>query len=224
MALRSSTFVKSLVLTLALSLVGVAPVLAEPANLSMLKQQLKQYHDSGKYIKEFSEVTQKADQFILQQARQNKNRQALAIILDIDETSLSNYHSMIENDFSGNFELFHKAVLKGDAPAFKPMLKLYNDALKNDVKVFFITGRTESERTVTVKNLCKAGYKNWSGLYLRNANDNKLSAAVYKTRIRSQLSQKGYKIIASIGDQVSDFKGGYTLRGFKLPNPYYYIP
>jgi hypothetical protein len=27
-----------------------------------------------------------------------------------------------------------------------------------------------------------------------------------------------------LGDQNSDLTGGYAERGFKLPNPYYYLP
>jgi hypothetical protein len=31
-------------------------------------------------------------------------------------------------------------------------------------------------------------------------------------------------VIVNVGDQWSDLRGGYALRGFKLPNPMYTIP
>jgi len=35
---------------------------------------------------------------------------------------------------------------------------------------------------------------------------------------------QGYDILLTIGDQYSDLKGGYADKGFKLPNPMYYLP
>ena len=35
---------------------------------------------------------------------------------------------------------------------------------------------------------------------------------------------KLYHIIATIGDQASDLAGGHAECGFKIPNPFYFIP
>jgi hypothetical protein len=49
----------------------------------------------------------------------------------------------------------------------------------------------------------------------------------YKSATRKLIEEgqdDGYRIIANIGDQISDLEGGYAKRCFKVPNPFYYIP
>ena len=38
------------------------------------------------------------------------------------------------------------------------------------------------------------------------------------------LVEQGYTILLTIGDQESDLAGGFAERGFKLPNPVYFLP
>ena len=73
--------------------------------------------------------------------------------------------------------------------------------------------------------LKQAGYTSWKKLYLEPTNykQHHKSAIPYKSSIRKKIQNKGYRIIFSMGDQISDFEGGYTEKGFKLPNPYYLI-
>ena len=114
-------------------------------------------------------------------------------------------------------------MLAADAPAIKPMLQFYDDALKRGVTIFFVTGRHESVRLATIKNLKYAGYHDWKGLYLRPENDKRASVIPFKSQTRATISKEGYTIIASIGDQYSDLKGGHAEHTYKLPNPYYYL-
>ncbi len=203
------------------------PIFADPPNLSLVKNELKNYYNSGCYQKELTQVIQKAQRYIDQQAEINlkgKPQKKLALVLDIDETSLSNYKSMIGRDFGGNRKEYHKDVMAADAPAIKPMLALYQDARKHGITIFFVTGRHESERKATEKNLQKAGYSGWSGLYLRPINYTSKSIIPFKSHTRKMITEKGYTIVASIGDQYSDLKGGYAQKVFKLPNPFYYLP
>lgn len=200
---------------------------AEPANLSKLKTELKAYHDSGAYENELSQVILPAKSFIIHRAKANKNtlkHRKLAIVLDIDETSVSNYKNMAARDFSDNKQKVDQDMMAANAPAIAPMLSLYNTALRQHVAVFFVTGRTESLKTPTDKNLKRAGYHDWAGLYLKPNHYKKSSASTFKTQARAAITKKGYTIIASIGDQKSDLTGGYAEKTFKLPNPYYYIP
>jgi predicted secreted acid phosphatase len=214
-------------MTLGLSLVFSPSLYSEPPNLALVKKELIHYHDSGLYQQELAEKIQQARQYIIQEALSNaqqKDQQKLALVLDIDETSLSNYDKMVKHDFTGTRAEIHKEILGADSPAIKPMLALYKDAINHGIKVFFVTGRTESERTATEDNLVKAGYKNWAGLYLRSDKYSDPSIIPFKSKTRAMISQQGYTIIASIGDQYSDIRGGYAKKGFKLPNPYYYLP
>jgi hypothetical protein len=67
------------------------------------------------------------------------------------------------------------------------------------------------------------GYTTWNGIFFRPKADANQSLVPYKTQVRSNITREGYTIIASIGDQDSDFFGGYAEKTFKLPNPFYYI-
>jgi predicted secreted acid phosphatase len=98
-------------------------------------------------------------------------------------------------------------------------------ALQNNVTIFFVTGRPESQRNITTTMLQKTGYKGWKKLYLEpeNYRSKHKTAVTYKSSIRKAIENQGYRILFSMGDQISDYEGGYTERGFKLPNPYYII-
>lgn len=203
------------------------PAFPEPANLSLVKQEVKSYYDSGLYHQELEKKIHEAQQYIEHQAltnHQSKHPKKLAIVLDIDETSLSNYNKMVQRDFIGNREQIHKEILAADSPVIKPMLVLYKNAQKHGVKVFFVTGRVETEREATKKNLLNAGYSQWSGLFLRPDEYKNASIIPFKSEARANIEKKGYTIVATIGDQLSDIDGGYAEKGFKLPNPFYYLP
>ena len=200
------------------------PVLAEPANLGLLKNQLESYYNSGDYLKELTQVATQASEYIQQEADTNQHQpqpKRLAIVLDIDETSLSNYSNMKKDDFANNPAKILEELLAGEEPAIQPVLDLYQQAIQNNVAVFFVTGRDESLRNATVQNLNAAGYKQWAGLELRTGH---MPTIAYKTAARAKITQQGYTILASIGDQESDLIGGYAQRTYKLPNPFYYLP
>lgn len=196
----------------------------EPANLSLLKQKLIKYHDSGEYQGDIANVTQKAMLYLELRVKQNHFTGKPAIILDIDETALSNYPDLRKLDFGGTEKEIRDLEDEGKDQAIAPTLKLYRFAKEHKIAVIFITGRFEEERATTEENLKKAGYANFDGLILRNDKYHKAPAAVYKTAYRKQLSEQGYDIILNIGDQKSDLRGGYSDQAFKLPNPYYLIP
>ncbi|HAU1151767.1 TPA: acid phosphatase [Legionella pneumophila] len=216
-----------ILISLCLLLILSTPIQAEPPNLSLIRKEIKNYYDSGLYHRELERTIKLAEKYINQEYlinKNNKNPQKLAIILDIDETSLSNYDKMVKRDFTGSKEQIHKEILAANSPAIKPMLALYKNALKRGIKVFFVTGRQESERDATRINLINAGYTKWAGLYLRPNSYSSPSIIPFKSKTRQMIEKKGYAIIASIGDQCSDIQGGYAKKGFKLPNPFYYLP
>lgn len=50
-------------------------------------------------------------------------------------------------------------------------------------------------------------------------------AVIYKSEARQKIEDKGYEIIASIGDQWSDLLGHHRPSVLiKMPNPLYYLP
>lgn len=195
----------------------------EPQNLDIVKDRLIQYHDSGEYLKDQTKVVHLAIEY-LKARLQHPRKKPLAIVLDIDETSLSNYRDMLEMSFGGTLEEIDKAEDKGTDEVISPTLELYKFAKKHNIAVFFVTGRRENSQKPTMSNLESAGYMHWDGLYLKPQNYHQKSAAPYKINARMHIESKGYDIALNIGDQQSDLSGGHADKTFKMPNPYYRIP
>ena len=195
--------------------------IAEPLNIDEYKIQLKKYHDSGAYHKEISQITYQIEQYIKEKAKNPQEK--YAIVLDIDETCLSNYYNIVERDFSGDREAIHRDILKANAKAIPASRHLFQFAKAHHVDIFFITGRYESEKQATIKNLSEQGFQGWTDIFFKPKQNQPSNPSLenYKVSARKQLAQKGYTILASVGDQESDLKGGYALETFKLPNPFY---
>jgi predicted secreted acid phosphatase len=211
-------------LLLATALIGLSPAYAlQPQNLDITKHQLMQYHDSGAYAKDEAKVIAQAKKYIKTRSAKPSQKK-IAMVLDIDETSLSNYNDMLTLGFGGKIQDINDAEGMADDTVIQPTLELYNLAKKQKVAVFFITGRTERYREATIKNLKSAGYENWDGLILKPEEYKNKSASPYKIAMRKKITDDGYTIIVNVGDQQSDLVGGYSEKTFQLPNPYYFIP
>jgi acid phosphatase len=186
---------------------------------------VRDYHDSGQYDKDLAAVAGNArgylDARLASWPRKSKLRPA--IVLDIDETSLSNYRYLQATDFTNTVGALALAVINADTPAIRPTLNLFEAARAHRVAVFFITGRPDNipgVRSQTVANLRAAGYQGWAGLSL---NPGGLETVPYKSGERARIEGRGYRIVANVGDQESDLQGGHADRAFKLPNPFYFI-
>lgn len=208
---------------------------AQPPNLGDLKQQVLAYKISGGYERDLAAVAGKAKAYIEAHAAEVSKP---ALVLDIDETSLSNWPEIIANDFgyipSGSCTRLPKGPcgaraweLMAKAKAIGPTLDLFNAARAKGVSVFFITGRDEGERAATIRNLHAAGYRGWTALVMRPRGTTTASAADYKAPQRAKIAARGYTIIVNIGDQPSDLAGGNPdkpERQFLLPDPFYRVP
>lgn len=203
----------------------------QPINLGQLKLQLYFYVCSGAYDSELSSVAAAAQTYLEKRAGEVSKP---ALVLDIDETSLSNLPQELATDFGyvpgGDCDHlpdgpcgFNAWVAQGKAKAIDGTLALFKAARAHNVAVFFITGRREKEKDATVKNLQAAGYDGFAGLALRPADDRR-TVVEYKSAERGKIAQQGYTIIVNMGDQQSDLAGGYAERAYKLPNPMYFIP
>jgi len=203
------------------------------SNLGLTKQQLIRYRCT-RYDADIARVDREAEAWIARRAPQVTRP---ALVLDIDETSLSNWAVMYHNDFAyfrgGDCDLNSTRACgqaawerSEAAPAIAPTLELFNAAKAAGVAVFFVTGRGENPEAsaATEGNLRKAGYDGWTGIYLRPAESREASVALYKSAARAKIEALGYRIIANVGDQQSDLALGHAERRFKLPNPFYYVP
>ena len=158
-----------------------------------------------------------------------------ALVLDIDDTVLSNWEVIMADDFGRVFEGPCRSLpngpcgwvawdLRARTPAIGQMLAIFKQARSLGVAVFFISGRDERQRAATVKNLRAAGFAGYRGLYLEANGARYASAADFKTPVRERIEKDGYTIIANAGDQPSDLAGGHAEMTFLLPNPFYRIP
>jgi len=209
--------------------VSVYPPAERITNFDALKIQLKQYHECtcacGCYAKDLDHQADRAIAVLRARAAHRRPQEKLALVLDIDETSLSNYEVMVKADFAYDSAAFHAWINSAKAPAIPGTLRLYNEAQKLGVSVFFITGRAESERDATERNLREQGYQNWQQLFLRPAAQASQPTQVYKSSARAAVVAEGYRIVLNVGDQWSDDKGDPQAEFFvKYPNPFYFIP
>jgi acid phosphatase len=164
-----------------------------------------------------------------------------AVVLDIDETTLTNWPSLKADDFgfipNGRCDDlpngprgFNAWVLQSAAAAIPPALTFFSAAKAKGVAIVFITGRRDAQRQATLWNLDRAGYQGYATLIMRPDRDEFKTVEEYKTTARAKVAtDHNYTIIASIGDQLSDIEqqpgidAGRPECGFKLPNPFYFI-
>jgi acid phosphatase len=199
-------------------------------NLYDAQRLVEQYVDGGRYEEDFAKVVTSARAWLETRAPAAAKP---AIVLDIDETSLSNWPAYRVNGWAritnGGCDLQQgpcglrawQAI--GQSKALAPTLALARRARELNVAVFFITGRPSNLRDATERNLRDQGYE-WTGLILEPDGAAFPSASDFKAPERRKLSEQGYTILLSLGDQQSDLTGGYAERTFKLPNPVYYLP
>eukprot|EP00878_Enallax_costatus_P015348 GHUV01016076.1.p1 GENE.GHUV01016076.1~~GHUV01016076.1.p1 ORF type:complete len:286 (+),score=85.53 GHUV01016076.1:637-1494(+) len=165
------------------------------------------------------------------------------VILDIDETLLSNMEQILDPQQWP----WDKWVAAAQAPALQPVQQFYRALCAAGYSVAFVTGRREAQRDHTMQNLASAGYGSlcaetgssksgasvgahsrgeccYTALYMRPQNDTRL-ASVYKPWARQQLLKTHkMQLLALVGDQFSDLNGDISAPyAFKLPNPFYYI-
>lgn len=206
--------------------------LAQPANVGDAKRLATAYHDSGAYTRDLATAAAGASDFL---ARRIPQVSRSAVVFDVDETALSNWEVIRADDFGRIIGGPCTALPEGAcgwaawdllarSRVIEPTLGVFRQARALNAAVFFITGRPESQRAATEKNLHMAGYDGYARLVLVPNGQHFASAAAFKAPVRAGLEREGYTIVANVGDQPSDLEGGYAERRFLLPNPFYRIP
>lgn len=190
------------------------------------------YRESGKYDRDLEFIAEQAEKWLVSRARVARQP---ALVLDIDETALSNWTIIKRDDFGRPIGGPCVPALDtpcgwaawdqlGRDPVIKPTLQVFRRARALKVAVFFITGRPESQRAATIRNLVAAGYSGYARLYMVPNGAHFVSAADFKAPIRANIEQGGYTIVANIGDQPSDLQGGHAEKKFLFPDPFYRVP
>lgn len=133
------------------------------------------------------------------------------VIFDVDETLLTAY----EKDGSVSIPKI------GHIP-IPQTISLYKWCKEQGFKVCIITARREWLRSMTIHRLIDSigddPLHSWNELWFKPSLSIR-SDQEFKTRVRSIVAKKG-TIVANIGDQVTDLRGGFSSAIFKLPNRY----
>ena len=197
-----------------------------PAHQLELFDVLVNYHDSGAYRRDIDTVGQQALAYLNGLETVSTPQ---AMVLDLDETSwFNNWPKLVNPEIDGP-KAWTEWIQKAEAPPIGVTLELFEMARKKNIEVFFITGRYQTMRDFTQKNLENAGFKGWRELFLyptQADSDRDLvfpEAATYKTAVRWSIASRGYRIVLNMGDQESDITGGFAEKTFKLPNPFYTV-
>ena len=191
-------------------------------------QAIEEYYDSGQARRDQESVTKSARKWIYSwvddRCEGDPQSCNATVVFDIDETLLSNYGYYKGTGFTftqDGWDAFNEACRNS---AIAPTRALYRKLLRDGFSVILLTGRSEEDRSWTADCLRKRGIAGWDKLILRSQAQADLSADVYKSQERASLQRAGHRIVASIGDQVSDMSRGHLKAGFLLPNLMYVIP
>jgi len=197
-------------------------------NLDDLKTELKQYQactcKCGCYAKDLDRQADRAIAFLRLRAAHRKPEEKLALVLDIDETTLSNWEQMVKAGFAYDKTANDQWVESAKAPAIPATLRIYREAQRLGVSIYFLTGRPEAQRAATELNLQSQGFQDWAKLILRSPEQKSETAEAYKSAERGVIQAQGYKIVLNVGDQWSDLKGTPQAEfSVKYPDPFYFL-
>jgi predicted secreted acid phosphatase len=210
----------------------IVPPPLQPSNIGDLKTEATHYYDSGAYLTDLQLAAAPAVAWINDQAPRVDRP---AVVFDIDDTALSNWEAIEANDFGRVIDGpcnqppqgpcgWRAWDLRAQSTVIPPTMDIYNTARDSGAAIFFITGRDETQRQATERNLGAVGYTGYTRMIMEPPGAHYASAADFKAPQRAAIQQEGYTIIANIGDQPSDLEGGFSEQTFLLPNPFYRIP
>lgn len=190
-----------------------------PLNLTDARNKVEYYYECGNYDKELDKIIHKAIKHFKKVCVESNS----VVIFDIDDTVLSNYCDEKEIFFGYVPKLYHEWIMKAETPAIAQTKRLYDYLVHQGFHIIFLTGRKYNEYDVTIKNLAEQGFFTFDRLIVRSTQEEKLTAQQYKTNHRRLLTQEGYNIVGSVGDQWSDLVGDYAGYRVKVPNYRYRI-
>lgn len=147
------------------------------------------------------------------------------VVFDVDETLLNSYTYSIAQDpqFTFNPTTWNEYVAACDYSGIPQTRDLYNKFIKLGVFVALVSAGSKDNKPFMVKCLREHGIAAWDRYIMRGEKGENLSDGEWKATERKGLERKGHRIVASIGDQVSDMSFGYLMHGFLLPNTMYYL-
>lgn len=149
----------------------------------------------------------------------------VAVVFDVDETLLDaySYYADAEPKFSFDDTTWKEYVEScgyASIPETRELLDKFKDL---GLYVALISAGKRDTKEAMVACLNSHGVSGWDRYIMRGNRAPNLNTGVYKEMARKSVQRDGYRILASIGDQVSDMSFGHLRRGYLLPNTIYYL-
>lgn len=173
----------------------------------------------------------------LKSCRKSRKKMPCAVVTDVDETVLDNSPNqawLIKNNQAFTQTNWERWVSRAEAKPLPGALEFFSYAAGKGIKTFYVTNRSEAERTGTAENLKKAGFPEVTDETLLLRAD-----ASSKEPRRQQIAQK-HRIVLLVGDNLNDLaqvferkpiaerfaavdnlKNEFGNRFIVLPNPMY---
>ncbi|HMJ34592.1 MAG TPA: HAD family acid phosphatase [Baekduia sp.] len=161
----------------------------------------------------FAKATKQLD------AQLKKHPKKPTVVLDIDETTMSNWTCLDAVDF--DLIGIANCVVGGTSVAYPAAKAFIKHARARKVAIAFVTGAPQLVCAGRRQNLVAQGITAPFTLACRPADDHADTLVPYKSKARKALQKAGATIVLNVGDQQSDLAGGAARATVKLPNPVY---
>ncbi|MCW2985566.1 MAG: acid phosphatase [Conexibacter sp.] len=149
----------------------------------------------------------------------SKHPKKPTVVLDIDETTLSNWACLDAADF--DLSGLATCVIAGRSVASPGARAFIKHARARQVALAFITGAPTAVCPARRKNLIAQGIKAPFTITCKPATYTTDSLVPYKSGARKAIVKSGRTIVLNVGDQKSDLAGGAARKTLLLPNPIY---
>ncbi|MCG6959838.1 hypothetical protein LJE82_08110 [bacterium BMS3Abin03] len=210
-------FFITIVLILSFFLIVSCGEQEKPENLTIARKNVKEYYESGRFYTEVEDVVKEAEK----EFDKIKIKNNSAVVFDVDETALDNYALAKSMGFGYVYKMNKEWNAEMKSPALKPVKELYDYLLERGVHIIFLTGRNFPEYEVTYQNLKNVGYTVFDTLITQIGDETKMKSRDFKSSKRVFLTNEGYDIIGTVGDQWSDLRGEDHGIQVKIPNYLY---
>ena len=197
-----------------------------------LAREIKAYYGGRSIDRDRAAVALAAGRWVREWTRANCGRAPrevracrAAVVFDSDETLLNSYSYGIAQvpQFTFDPTTWDRYVADCGYSDIPQVRALYNRLVRQGLRIALVSAGPEANRSAVTRCLRAEGISGWDILVMRGKENADLSVGEFKAEVRQGLQEKGLRIVASVGDQVSDMAGGHLKRGFLLPNTMYYL-
>ena len=212
---------------------NLPPIAEQTYNVGgYLAPQVKAYYESRSVVRDRLGVTRATWRWVRNWTRDHCGvtpREVRAcratVVFDIDETLLNSYSYAIAQKPQFTFDpaTWNQYVADCGYSVITQVRALYNRLMRHGVPISLVSAGPESNKAAVSRCLRARGITGWDSLIMLTKDEAGLSVGEFKADARKRLQQDDLRIVASVGDQVSDMAYGHLKRGLLLPNVMYYL-